>query len=175
MREKTVGVSVVAALKFQNEIALGDAAREAHRAHGGFGAAGDETDFFDERNRTRDQRSQFDFEFGGDAEAGAAFCLLGDGGADGGIRVAQQDCAPGTDVIEELVSVGVVKVLGFAALDDQRLAAYGAEGAHGAVDAADEEFCGAVEDFFHDIEIVVGGVERQLRERLRNAGTFRDA
>jgi len=73
--------------------------------------------------------------------------LLGDCAADGGIGVAQENGAPGADVVEELVAVGVIEVRTFAALDDQRLAAYGAEGAHRAVDAADEEFCGAVEDF----------------------------
>jgi len=46
---------------------------------------------------------------------------------------------------------------GFAALDDEGLAAYGAEGAHGAVDAADEEFCGAVEDFAGAASLAVQG------------------
>jgi len=54
--EKAVGVSVVAAFKFQDEIALGDAASETDRAHGGFGAAGDEADFFDCRDGAGDQR-----------------------------------------------------------------------------------------------------------------------
>jgi len=44
--------------------------------------------------------------------------LLGDGGADGGIGVTQENRAPGTDVIEELVAVGVIEVRTFAALDD---------------------------------------------------------
>ena len=86
--EKTVGVSVVAAFKFQDEIAFGDAARETHRAHGGFGAARDEADFLDEGNGARDQRGEFELEFGGYAEAGAALGLVGDGGADGRVRVA---------------------------------------------------------------------------------------
>ena len=153
--EKTVRVSVVAAFKFQDEIALGDAARETHRAHGGFGAAGDEADFFDERNGTCDQRGEFEFEFGGDAEAGAAPGLVGDGGADGGIGVAEQDGAPGADEIEKLVAVNVIEVSTFAALDDERVAAHGAEGAHGAVDAADKEFCGAIEDFARAASLAV--------------------
>ena len=145
---------MVAAFKFQDEIALRYAAREAHRAHGGFGAAGDETNFLDGRNRPGNQRGEFDFEFGGDAKTGAAFGLLGDCGADGGIRMAQKDGAPRTDVIEELVAVRVVEVLPFAALDDEGLAAYGVEGADGAVDAADEEFCGAIEDLARAAAVV---------------------
>src|ERR1700738_1808085 len=48
-------------------------------------------------------------------------------------------------------------MLAFAALDDERLAAYGAEGAHGAVHAANEEFCGAVEDFARAAALAVQG------------------
>src|SRR4029077_17158312 len=118
LREKTIGMSVVAGFKFYKKVALGHAAREAHRAHGGFGAAGHEADFFDERNRARNQRGEFQFEFGSDAEAGAAFGLLGDGRGDGGIRVTQKDRAPGADVVEQLVSVGIVKVLAFTTLND---------------------------------------------------------
>jgi len=166
LREKTVGVSVVAAFKFQDEIALGDAAREAHRAHGGFGAAGDEADFLDEGDGAGDQRGEFQLEFGGDAEAGAALRLVGDGSADGRIRVAQQDRSPGADEIEKLVAVSVVEVSTFAALDDERVAAYGAEGAHGAVDAADKEFCGAVKDFARAAALAVQGWLRGAHDGL---------
>jgi hypothetical protein len=71
--------------------------------------------------------------------------------------VAQENGAPGADEIEELVSVCVVEILAFAALDDEGLAAYGAEGTHGAVHAADEEFCGAIEDFAGAAPVAVQG------------------
>ena len=48
--------------EFENEIAPGYAAGETHGTHGGFRAAGDEADFFDERNRARNQRGKFKFE-----------------------------------------------------------------------------------------------------------------
>jgi len=55
--------------------------------------------------------------FGGDAEAGAALGLVGDCGGDGGIGVAQENGAPGADVVEELVSVRVIEIRTFAAID----------------------------------------------------------
>jgi hypothetical protein len=48
-------------------------------------------------------------------------------------------------------------MLTFAALDDERIAAYRAEGAHWAVHATDEEFCGAVEDFARAAALAVKG------------------
>jgi hypothetical protein len=46
-----------------------------------------------------------------------------------------------------LVAVYVVEVLSFAAVDDQRVASYGAKGAHRTVYSTDEEFFGALKDF----------------------------
>src|SRR6202030_76165 len=94
----------------------------------------------------RNQRGELDFQLGGHAKAGAALGLLRNSRADGRIGVAQENGAPGADVIEELVAVGVVQILAFAALDNERLAAHRAERAHRAVDAADEQFGGAVEN-----------------------------
>ena len=145
--EKAVGVAVVAAFKFDEQIASGETASEAERAHGGFGAAGDEADFLQERNGAANLLRELDFEFGGDAVAGALLRLIGDGGGDGGIGVAEQHGAPGADEIEQLIAVGVVEILALAAFDDERFAADGAEGADGRVDAADENFFGFGEDF----------------------------
>ena len=94
-----------------------------------------------------DESGEFDFEFGGDAEAGAAGGLGGDGLRDLRIGVAEEKRAPGADEVEVAVAVGVVEILGFAAVDDERVGLDGAEGADGRVDAADEEFFGAGEDF----------------------------
>src|SRR5260370_1251910 len=71
--------------------------------------------------------------------------------------MAQENRAPGADVIEELVAVGVVEILTFAAFDDERIAAHRAERAHGAVDAANEKLCGAVEDFARAAAVAVQG------------------
>jgi hypothetical protein len=61
--------------------------------------------------------------------------------------VAQQHGAPGADVIEQLIAIRIIQMLTLAALDDERLTAYGAEGADGTIDAAHEQFFGALEDF----------------------------
>jgi hypothetical protein len=60
--------------------------------------------------------------------------------------VAQNHGAPGANVVEQLVAVGIVEVGALSTLDDQRLAADGAKRSDGAVDAADEDFLGALEN-----------------------------
>ena len=57
--EEAVGMTVIAAAEFHDVIALGDAAREADGAHGGFGAAGYETDFFEPGDGAVDQRGEW--------------------------------------------------------------------------------------------------------------------
>ena len=145
--EEAVGVAVIAAAEFEDVVALGDATGEANSGHGGFGAAGDEADFFERGDGAIDEGGEFDFELGGDAEAGATCGLRGDGLRDLWIGVAEEERAPGADEIEVAVAVGVVEILGFAAVDDERVGLDGAEGADGRVDAADEQFFGAGEDF----------------------------
>ena len=91
-----------------------------------------------------DEGGEFEFEFGGDAEAGAARGLVGDGRGDRGMGVAEEHARPRSRRSRGAVAVGVVEILGFAVFDDERVAADGAEGADGGVDAADEEFFGRV-------------------------------
>src|SRR5712664_3304933 len=118
-------MAVVATFELDDEIPFGDAARQAYGAHGGFGAAGNKSHFFDERNGFGDERGELQFQFSSNAETCAAPCLLCNGRADRGMRVAEEHCAPRTDVIEKLVAVGVVQVLSASLFDDQRLAADG--------------------------------------------------
>ena len=150
-------MAVIAAFKLQNEIALGEAAGEANGAHGGFGAAGNEANLFDERNRRGDQRCEFQFKLGSDAKAGAAFRLIGNGGGDTGICVAQDQRAPRAHVVEQLVAIRVVQVLARTTFDDQRLAADGAERAHGAIHAADEDLFGAFENLARPLAVAFQG------------------
>src|SRR5216684_8942365 len=140
-------MTVVASCKFYDQVATSESAREAKSAHGGFCAAGDETNFFHERNCAADALRELDFEFGGYAVACAFLRLIGDGGGDGRIGVAEQHGAPGANEIQKLVAVSIVKILALAAFDDQRFATNGAEGADGGVDAADENFFSLREDF----------------------------
>ena len=61
LREKAIGMAVVAASEFDEEIAIGHAAGQTQGAHGGFGAAGDEPDFLQKRNRAVDERRELEF------------------------------------------------------------------------------------------------------------------
>ena len=105
--EKTIGVAVVAALEFEDQIALGEGARDADGGHGRFGAGADEADAFDRRDGARDALAQLDFERRRHAVAGAARGLIRDGGDNVGMRVTENQRAPGADVVDVFAAVGV--------------------------------------------------------------------
>ena len=63
-----------------------------------------------------------------------------DGGYDFGMRMAEDGRPPGEDVINQLVAVHVPDMRAFGPVDEERLAAYGAERAHGRVHAAGNVF-----------------------------------
>jgi len=145
--EKAVGMSVVAACKFDDQIASGKSASEAQGTHRGFCAAGNEADFFKKRNGAADALRKLNFEFGGDAEACSLLRLVCNRGDNGRMRVAEQHSSPGADEIEQPVAVRIEKILALAAFDDQRFATDGTKSAHGTVDAADENLFGFRENF----------------------------
>ncbi len=99
LRQKAVGVAVVAPFELYDEIALGDSAGEAHGAHRGFSAARNEAHFFDEGNRFGDERGELQLQFCGHAKTCAAPRLLGDGRTDRRMRVAEKHRPPRADVI----------------------------------------------------------------------------
>ena len=66
-----------------------------------------------------------------------------DGFDDGREGVAEDHGAPGAEEVDVAIAVGVEEVGAFGAGDKGWVAANGAEGAHGGVDAAGEEFFGA--------------------------------
>src|SRR5216683_130167 len=140
-------MTVVASCKFYDQVATSESASQAKSTHSGFGTAGNEADFLHEWNGAANALRELDFEFGGYAVACAFLRLIGDGGGDGRIGVAEQHGAPGANEIQKLVAVSIVKILALAAFDDQRFATNGAEGADGGVDAADENFFRFREDF----------------------------
>ena len=63
-----------------------------------------------------------------------------DGGNDFGMRMAEDGRPPGEDVIYQLVAVHVPNVRAFGPVNEERLAADGAERAHGRVHAAGNVF-----------------------------------
>ena len=138
---------MIAPLEFDDQVAAGGGARQAHGAHGRLGARTDKTHFFARRKRLSDARRKFDFEFGRHAVTRAAARLLGNGLNDLRMRVAQNQRSPRADVIDVFVSVGVPQARTGCAIDDDGLAAHGAKRAHGTVHAANEHVGRAAEYF----------------------------
>ena len=102
-----------------------DQAELLHRGHGG-----------------GDQLGQLVFGQGGGAEAAAAAGGPRDGRRDLGPGVAEDHRPPGADVIEVAIAVEIDQRGPLGLLDEDRLAAHGAEGPCRAVDSSgDELFC----------------------------------
>jgi hypothetical protein len=62
--------------------------------------------------------------------------------------MAEDQRAPGTDVVEVGLAVGIPDARAFAARKEARRAAYRAEGADGRIDAAGNGFLGAGKEVF---------------------------
>src|SRR4029434_2263128 len=139
-RQEAVGVTVVAPFEFDDQVASGKSASEAQSAHRCFGAARDEADLLQERNRTADTVRELHFEFGGYAVACALLGLIRDGHHHGGMRVTKEHGAPGSHKVEEAIPVRVEQELTLAPLHDERLPATRAKRTHRTVHAADENF-----------------------------------
>src|SRR5258708_9389960 len=114
-------MTVVASCKFYHQVATSESASQAKSTHSGFGTAGNEADFLHEWNGAADALCELDFEFGGYAVAGAFLRLIGDGGGDGRLGVAEQHCAPGANEVQKLVAFSIVKILALAAFDAHRI------------------------------------------------------
>ena len=142
--EQAVGVAVVAALEFDDDFAAGGGAGEANGRHGGLGAGADEADLFDGGIAGDDALGEVGLGGGGGAEAGGVGGGALDGFDDGGKGVAEDHGAPGAEVVDVAVAVGVGEVGAGGGLDEGGRAADGAKGAHGGVDAAGKEALGAL-------------------------------
>ena len=142
--EEGVGVAVIAALEFDDEVASGVSAGEADGGHAGFGAGADEAKFFDGGEAVGDAFGEVGFGGDGGPEAGSSGGGLLDGFDDGGEGVAEDHGAPGAEEVEVAVAVDVVEV-GSAGRGSMKggVSAYGAEGSDGGVDASGKEGFGA--------------------------------
>ncbi len=76
----------------------------------------------------------------GNAKAGAVLGGGFHGGDDFGMRVSQNGRAPRQHVINQFIAVHVPDVRAAGPVDEERLAADRAEGAHGRIDAAGDVF-----------------------------------
>jgi hypothetical protein len=138
-------MAVVAALALEDAVAAGHPAGEPQRAHGRLGARRHEADLLDGGVGLLHQLGEVDLGLARRPEAGTARGLLLDRLDDVGVTVAEDGRAPGADVVDVAVVVGVVEVGALGLLDEQRVAADAAEGADGGVDAAHERGVGALE------------------------------
>ena len=142
--QQAVGVAVVAALEFDDEFAAGGGAGQADGGHGGLSAGADEAHFFDGGIAGRDALGEIGLGGRGGAEAGGVARGALDGFDHRRKCVAQNHRAPGAEVVDVAIAVGVVKVRALGALDEGRRAAHGAKGADRRVDAAGKEALGAL-------------------------------
>ena len=141
-------MAVVAALELDDHVAPGKAARQADRAHRGFGAGGHQAHHVHARHALDQQFGQFDLAFRRRAESkppGRCFLHRAHG-----IRIGmtEDQRPPGTDVIEIVLAVGIPYAGTGAGSKEARRAADGAEGADGRIDAAGNGLLGAEKELF---------------------------
>ncbi len=142
--QKAVGVAVIAALEFDDELAAGGGAGQADSGHRRLSAGADETHFFDGRIAAGDALGEIGLRCRGGAEAGRVARGALNGFDNRRERVAQNHRSPGAEVVDVAIAVGVVEGCALGALDEGRRAADGAKGADRRVDAAGEEALGAL-------------------------------
>ena len=108
--QQGIAVAVVAAFKLHNLIAAGVAASPTDGAHAGFGAGGDETDFFNGRNETLNFFGNINFNDGRSTEAQAVVNGFFDSFNDVRIVVTEDHRTPRSDVVDVLLTFDVVHV-----------------------------------------------------------------
>ena len=174
--EKSVGVAVIAALEFDDEFAAGGGAGQADGRHGGLGAGADEAHLFDGGIAGHDALGEIGLGGRGCAEAGRVARRALDGFDHGRKGVAQNHRAPGAEVVDVAVAVGVVEIRALGALDEGRRAAHGAKGAHRRVDAAGKVALGALlEGPGNGCELIVWVQYRSTRAGPDPGGKNQDA
>src|SRR5690348_6043989 len=139
-------MAVVTALEFQNEIALRESARQPRGRHCRFRSRADEADFLDRGYRALYPFREFDFQLRSDAVARPARRLILNCSDDGGMPVAQDQCAPGAHIVDVFVAVRVPKPRARAALHDHWFAADRSELTYLAVHSSDQRLLSAPED-----------------------------
>src|SRR5213078_1634056 len=104
--EQRVDVSVVAAGELHDSRATGEAAGEADRRHRRLGAGADEPHLLDRADPGDDLLGELDLALGRRTEAGAAADLGPHRVDNGGMRMAEDDRAPGADEVDVVTAVG---------------------------------------------------------------------
>ena len=143
--QQRVGVAVIAALELDDLVAAGEAARQADRAHGRFGARADHAHQLDRRHQLADPARELGLDLRRRAERQAERGALLHGAHHRLVRVAEDHRAPRADVVDVAAAVVAEHVRAAGALDEHRLAADGAERAHRGIHAAGNVAAGIAE------------------------------
>ena len=143
--------------------AAGHSASKSNGRHGGFSAGADEAEPFNGGIAGDDAFGEIGFCRGRSAKTGgvAGRALNGiDGGREG---VTEDHGAPGAEVVDVAIAVGIGKPGALCAREERRRSAHSAEGAHGRVHTAGEK---ALCTLLKGMGLCVEGL---LSERAHNA------
>ena len=127
---------MVAAFKLDDEVASGEAARQADGGHAGFSARTDEAQLFDRWEATGDTLSEVSLRRDGGPEARSLRGGSLDGFDDRRKGVSENHGTPGAEEIQVAVPIGVEEVGSFRMSDEGRIAAYCAEGPDRGIDSS---------------------------------------
>ena len=138
-------MAVVAPGELEDLLPAGRGPCQAQGAHRRFGAAGDEADHLDRRQRLDHDRGQLHLTLGGSPERGAAGRRSRDGRHHPGVSVAEDEGAPRSQQVDVGAAVDVGDPRPSPRGDEPRLSAYRAERPDRRGDAAGHESPGAGE------------------------------
>ncbi len=139
-------MSVIAADELDDLGAPREGTGETNGRHGGFGSRVDQPDDVERRHHLADALGDVDLGLRRCTKAGAARRRLLDGLDDARVRVAEEQRAPGADVVDVAVAVDVADARAGAILHEHRVAADGAKGTHRRVHATRHDAHGALHE-----------------------------
>ena len=134
--QEGIAMSMIAADELDHLVASGHAAGKTQRTHGGFGTGVHHAHHFHGGQRGTDFLGKTHFIFAGRAVACAARRSLAYGFRYGRVRMAHQHGAPGTEEIDDVLTIGRGKMRTFGIGNEQRIGMDIAAGPHGAVHTA---------------------------------------
>src|SRR6202042_2391344 len=113
-----VGVTVIAAGELDDQVARGEGARYADRAHHGLGARGYEAHLLGRRVGCHHALGEFHLTWTGSAVGRAARYRLGDRGHDRRMRMPEDQRTPRTDEVEIGAAIGIEPLGSFSAREE---------------------------------------------------------
>src|SRR5258708_39751208 len=123
-------MAVVAAFKLDDVLAIRISTGQSYGRHGCFRAGTDEADLFDRRECLNHGFREFGFNRSACAKAGAVTVDLLHRLDHAGKSMAKDERAPGADVVDVLIAIGVPYARALAAHEIRRLSPYGFECPH---------------------------------------------